>query len=112
MTDLNDLRRATVKRTMTAYHHDVDPWTPSDWAMATTGELGELCNLLKKVRRGEQVSFSEIADEFADTLIYLDLFAWSVGISLAEAVVAKFNRKSQEIGCDIFLGKSEENARS
>ncbi len=31
--------------------HRVKDWTPQDWALAMAGEVGELCNLLKKVKR-------------------------------------------------------------
>ncbi len=39
-----------------------------------------------------------LADEIADTFIYLDLLAQSQGFSLEEAVASKFERTSQKIG--------------
>lgn len=74
-------------------------WTPSDWATATAGELGEACNFIKKIRRGDQgVTTGDVAKELADTATYLDFLAWSMGIDLGEAVRAKFNEVSERIG--------------
>lgn len=74
-------------------------WTPADWAVATTGELGEGCNFLKKMRRGDpNVSVNDVAKELADTVTYLDFLAWSLGIDLGEAVRSKFNEVSDRIG--------------
>lgn len=39
-----------------------------------------------------------LADEIADTFIYLDLLAQSQGIDLETAVIDKFNRTSAKIG--------------
>ncbi len=76
-------------------------WSPSDWALATTGELGELCNFLKKRRRGDSIDPKAIRDEFADVILYLDLWAASEGIDLAEAVISKFNEVSDRNGSHI-----------
>jgi NTP pyrophosphatase (non-canonical NTP hydrolase) len=78
------------------------------------GELGEAANAIKKLRRIEdgianisdperQLSAREeavlkIADELADTLIYLDLLAQRLGVDLAAAVVSKFNAVSEKYG--------------
>jgi NTP pyrophosphatase (non-canonical NTP hydrolase) len=88
---------------LTGFNHAIDDWTPNDWAVAATGELGEMCNLLKKQRRGETVSMFKIADELADTIIYLDLLATRLGLDLGTIVWSKFDRKSRERGSSIFL---------
>lgn len=75
-----------------------DNWTPNDWAVATAGELGELCNLLKKARRGQHPTIAKIRQELADTQIYLDLLAWRLGIDLGQATIDTFNAKSDELG--------------
>lgn len=89
-------------------HESIDDWTPSDWIMAVTGELGELANLLKKVRRGDfdqsEVQ-SEIADELADVAIYLDLLALRLGVRLDEAIISKFNRVSDRVGSPVRLAR-------
>lgn len=88
----------------------IEEWSVSDWAVATTGELGEACNAIKKLRRIEDdlpnrndpdrhiATIAEakatIGSELADTLIYLDMLAQRLDINLEEAVCAKFNKVS------------------
>ena len=102
---LQELRKANVERCETSFKHSINDWSPAEWAMATTGELGELCNLLKKRHRGEEINQKDIADEIADTLIYLDLLAACLGIDLTEAVISKFNEVSIRVGSDIRIGE-------
>jgi NTP pyrophosphatase (non-canonical NTP hydrolase) len=95
------------------WHQGGDPWTCSDWSNALAGEVGEACNLVKKVRRhetavdkiaGGQGSYNtpemeelvpKIADEIADVILYADLLATHFGINVEDAVRAKFNRVSE-----------------
>lgn len=95
------------------FNHTLDSWSLSDWITATTGELGEAANVAKKLNRvrdgipGNSETPEELqaalADEIADTFIYLDLLAQSQGINLEEAVLDKFNRTSEKIGYDRIL---------
>jgi|GEM_PF-1579438 len=94
------------------WHPDqgVDSWTLNDWATAVAGELGEACNICKKIKRAEDAVVgnkkadsvlklrANLADEMADTVIYLDLMAAKAGVNLGQAVTSKFNRKSNELG--------------
>lgn len=98
-----ELREANVKRSDEAFNIPVNLWSATDWACAVAGETGELCNLIKKSRRGEDIDSDEIADEAADVLIYLDLLAARLGIDLEEAVERKFNRTSMKMGSSIRL---------
>lgn len=92
----------------TGFNHGIGSWSLSDWMTATLGELGEAANIAKKLNRmrdgipGNTESEPELraalADELADTFIYLDLLAQSQGIDLAEAVMSKFSRTSKKIG--------------
>jgi NTP pyrophosphatase (non-canonical NTP hydrolase) len=90
------------------FNHALSSWSLSDWITATIGELGEAANVAKKLNRvrdgipgnsetPEQLRVN-LADEIADTFIYLDLLAQSQGIDLAEAVTTKFNRTSEKVG--------------
>lgn len=90
------------------FNHTLDSWSLSDWFTATLGELGEAANIAKKLNRvrdgipgntetPEELK-AKLADEIADTYIYLDLLAQSAGIDLQDAVVSKFNRTSDKIG--------------
>jgi NTP pyrophosphatase (non-canonical NTP hydrolase) len=98
----DELREANTSR-LWHIHLPREGWTPNDWAVATAGELGEALNLLKKRRRGEAIATRHLADELADTLIYLDLLAESLGIDLGEAVKEKFNRVSERYGVKVKL---------
>ncbi len=90
------------------FNHALSRWTLSDWFTAVVGELGEAANVAKKLNRvrdgipgnsetPEQLQ-AALADEIADTFIYLDLLAQSAGINLEVAVIDKFNRTSAKIG--------------
>ena len=90
--------------------HDGKPWSASDWMTATLGELGEAANVIKKLNRirdglpgnkpgvTEATLRADLAEELADTLIYLDLLAAAVGVDLGAAVRAKFNATSERLG--------------
>jgi NTP pyrophosphatase (non-canonical NTP hydrolase) len=86
-----------------AYPGDESDWTPADWAVAAAGELGELCNLLKKRRRGQDISTVDLAKEIADTVTYLDFVAWKLGIDLGKATIDKFNEVSERVGSHVRL---------
>jgi NTP pyrophosphatase (non-canonical NTP hydrolase) len=83
--------------------HQLDAWSPTDWACALAGETGEACNLIKKLRRGEEVESGDIARELADVVIYADLLAARCGIDLGEAVRCKFNEVSHRRGSAVLL---------
>lgn len=110
-----ELLRATNTSRASRWHPGgIADWTPERWYTALIGEAGEAGNALKKLFRVEDgianksepgreiLSRSEaivkIAEELADTLIYLDLFAQSLGIDLAAATIAKFNSVSHKYG--------------
>lgn len=90
------------------FNHAISDWSLSDWFTATMGELGEAANVAKKLNRardgiaGNEESVVDLraalADEIADTFIYLDLLAQSQGFVLAEIVMAKWDKTSRKIG--------------
>lgn len=84
-------------------------WSGADWSNAAAGEMGEACNVVKKLRRQEtgargavdpeyDVLCRKLGDEIADTVIYLDLLATFYGIDLAAAVIRKFDAISEREG--------------
>lgn len=95
------------------FNHELNSWSLSDWFTATAGEFGEAANVAKKLNRvrdgipGNSETPEDLkknlADEIADTFIYLDLLAQSAGIDLEDAVVDKFNRTSEKIGYESTL---------
>jgi NTP pyrophosphatase (non-canonical NTP hydrolase) len=100
-------RRCEAKH---GFNHKLGDWSLSDWMTAVAGELGEAANVAKKLNRvrdgipGNDKTPAELkaqlADEVADTFIYLDLLAQSQNIVLEDAVVDKFERTSKKIGYD------------
>lgn len=82
------------------------------------GEVGELCNLLKKLHRHrvgiagnrhldpleEDRLLSAIEEELGDALTTLDLVAMDLGVDLASAFAAKFNRVSERQNLPVFIG--------
>lgn len=86
-------------------------WSPLEWVGAVVGELGELANILKKVKRGD-VSAEEVqqavANELADVQTYLDILAYQCGVDLGEATMAKFNAVSERVGCPINIRNGHE----
>ena len=81
--------------------HTLESWSLTDWAAALAGEVGEACNAIKKIRRGDYAldeRRNELADELADVVTYCDLLAARAGIDLGEAVARKFNAVSERVG--------------
>ena len=113
MLTFNDLAQANRVRCESKFHA-LDAWSPTDWACAMAGECGEACNLVKKIRRlqshpswapqdADRDLVGDVADELADVVIYADLLAQRLGLSLGEAVARKFNVTSRKVGSDVFL---------
>jgi len=77
------LRRVNVDRCVNGWKHDLAHWSLADWIVAAGGELGEALNLIKKLARERDGLIgnskdvpqlrSDLADELADAMIYLDL---------------------------------------
>lgn len=68
------------------------------------GEVGEACNVIKKLERerfglrGSRATLEQLAEELADVIICADLVALAAGIDLDTAVRKKFNTTSEKIG--------------
>jgi len=112
-SDLRDVNVSRCKRWHPGFPDDA--WTIADWSNAAAGEMGEAANVVKKIRRLQfgrpgaldptaDVLQGMLADEIADTVIYLDLLAAHAGIDLAAAVRSKFNEVSRREGFPEHLG--------
>lgn len=68
------------------------------------GEVGEACNLIKKIARerigirGSRATKEQLAEELADVVICVDLLAMHESINLDGAVQDKFNKTSVKYG--------------
>lgn len=109
LREANVLRLPQFKNAKGALAHskpDGSDWSPNDWLTAICGELGELANVLKKLRRGDKSADElrqAISDEIADVQIYLDLLAYQFRIDLGQATVDKFNEVSERVGAKIVF---------
>lgn len=99
--------------------HNLQEWTPLEWAGAMGGEAGEAANVAKKIRRlGRVVEEIErnptkraalaplvraLGKEVADVVIYADLLLARVGLSLAVEVIEKFNEVSERVGSPVRM---------
>lgn len=73
------------------------------------GEVGEACNIIKKLARerlgirGSRATTEQLAMELADVVICADLIAMQAGIDLESAVIRKFNGTSEKYGLNTRL---------
>jgi NTP pyrophosphatase (non-canonical NTP hydrolase) len=90
---MNDLRCRE------AFNHP--EWTIFDWALCIAGEAGELCDALKKVRRGDYTLDKKrdaILKEIADVMIYCDLAFTCLEASTDVELINKFDEVSGRVG--------------
>jgi NTP pyrophosphatase (non-canonical NTP hydrolase) len=78
-------------------------WTLADWSNAIAGETGEMCNMIKKIRRGDAIDPKEVGKELADIIIYADILASLLGLDLSDCIVQKFNEVSDRVGSDVKI---------
>jgi NTP pyrophosphatase (non-canonical NTP hydrolase) len=93
-------------------------WTTLEIAGELAGEVGELANVCKKLRRselgvpGNKISDAELMaqakSEAADVFIVLMLTASKLGFDLEDAVRETFNRKSEQMGFPERLPAAEQ----
>jgi len=104
-----------IERCEKGFGHNQDSWSLLEWGGATAGEIGEACNIAKKIIRyrdnvkGNKASDNienlkiKLGGEIADGIIYAFLWASAAGIDLEAAVRKAFNDKSDEITSEIKL---------
>lgn len=123
-----DLRKANLLRDKEIYN-DLPRWNEMQWACALSGEAGEAANKAKKLWKisdkidsvmsdvsldkldsveknyeyERELLVDGIAEELADVLIYVDLFAQYLNVNLEDELIKKFNSKSKEIKSSVFL---------
>jgi len=107
----DQLREANVAR--------AKQWRSSDKPMSVefavvelVGEVGELCNNVKKMVRanegmaGGKIDMANLRDELADVVICCDLLGIRLDIDLAGAVIEKFNATSRKHGFSVTIPAS------
>jgi NTP pyrophosphatase (non-canonical NTP hydrolase) len=73
-------------------------WIPLAWGGALAGEVGELCNYLKKMARGDKIKKQALAHEIGDIMTYLSLLSDQLDIDMEAAIIEKFNIVSKRWG--------------
>jgi len=115
--DLKELREKSVLRAIECFKtYKNVPITY--WTTAIAGEVGEVCNMIKKIERvdhggidaGSSYTAASITpdmlkEEIGGIAIYLDLLASLLGISLEDAIIHTFNSKSEKYGFPYFLNE-------
>jgi NTP pyrophosphatase (non-canonical NTP hydrolase) len=113
--DLTALRPLNVQRAREGFKcYDNQPLTY--WTTALAGEVGELCNMIKKMQRVEKggidggssytakdINKEMLKEEIGGIAIYLDLLASLLDINLEEAIIDTFNSKSEKYGFTQFI---------
>jgi NTP pyrophosphatase (non-canonical NTP hydrolase) len=74
-----------------------------EWGCALSGEVGELCNFLKKIARGDKIPKKRLKHEIGDIMTYLSLLSDDLDIDLEDAVIEKFNIVSKRWGSKYVL---------
>ena len=100
---LNKFNQKNIERSRRGFGMDPADWPEMQYGCAIAGETGELCNLLKKVGRGDDIANDDIRREVGDIVIYLDLFCSMYGFTLEECIVYAFNKKSKDINTNIYI---------
>lgn len=117
--DLEQFRHINVARAREGFRcYDNQPLTY--WTTALAGEVGELCNMIKKIQRVEKggvdggstykaadITHEKLREEIGGIAIYLDLLASLLQIDLGSALVDTFNQKSEEQGFSHFFNPEQ-----
>lgn len=114
-SSIGQIQRICTERADRWHDGDFRNWSTLEWAGAACGELGEAANVAKKIKRiedgltGNEVSDhaflqdiaplrAEVAKECADAFLYMCILLSSVEIDFEQAIVDRFNRKSEALG--------------
>lgn len=112
MTELTigRLLMINLRRCEEDFGHKISDWSILEWGGATAGEVGEACNVAKKlvrIRDGfekmnkgatKEELKSKLGKEMADTIHYMCLWSIAAGVDLEEALIETFNTVSEEQG--------------
>lgn len=103
MLTFNELSLKNLDRNAEGYDDLLNKQSLSYFGNALAGEVGEACNFIKKIERGDPIPASELGKELADLVIYADLIASKMGLSLGQCIVNKFNEVSDRIKCQYSM---------
>lgn len=109
--NLKEFSKANLTRCIEGFGHALESWSPAEWTNAMAGELGEACNLTKKLLRHRDGIAGNVkkedqnvillrhraAKELCDAIIYADLSIQALGFDTDEMLREVWNAKSIEI---------------
>lgn len=78
-------------------------------ATELAGEVGEVCNVVKKLERearglvGSRATLADLEDEIGDVLICVSLLALEYGIDPDVCAARKFNKTSRKLGFPVLM---------
>lgn len=78
-------------------------------ATELAGEVGEVCNVVKKLERearglpGSRTTLEKLEEEIGDVLICVDLLAIEYGIDPFAAAAKKFNKTSEALNFPVLM---------
>lgn len=114
MNSFDRFSEINMQRANRWHHGDIREWSASDWAVATGGEMGELLNAIKKLRRLEikvqghdgdtpqprdiQTAIAAVKKEIGDVYTYLDILTQFFGLRMWDCVRDTFNAISVREG--------------
>lgn len=109
-----DFIEKNMSRAKRWHNGNLGNWSAAEWGNAIAGEVGEFCNVAKKLLRlekkmqqkavgpGDEETRRKLTDaaamELADVVTYCVVTACAMGIDLDEAVRQKFNEISEREG--------------
>lgn len=100
---LKKLRNANIARTKEWSQGAAKPFALIFWANELGGEIGEACNVLKKLDRehtykvrGSYDTVDHLAEEFGDIIICCDLLALHSGIDLSPWVEPSLKQETHD----------------
>tara|TARA_Y100000034_G_C6902529_1_gene417736 strand:+ start:554 stop:940 length:387 start_codon:yes stop_codon:yes gene_type:complete len=104
--NIKEFQEINKKRSLESFP-ECENWELGDWGNALAGEVGELCNFIKKIRRIEvkattlnsDMSMAELTKaagkEMGDVMSYLANIASELNLDLEKETVDKFNLVSE-----------------
>ena len=105
---IRELQKLTADRSWTT------EWDLPRWGNALAGEVGEACNVIKKIDRdGETPELRlNLREELGDVFNYLILLCNHAGFDLENLCIDAFNKVQSRRGLDFRLEKMDDRTDS
>lgn len=100
-----ELRVANIERSVAldGFRQHPAARSLSSWTNKLAEELGEIARLVDRIENGRSSDIAALNGEIADVIIVAFCLAEKIGADPGAIVRAKFNEKSEQIGCRVRL---------